>query len=238
MVLTTWFTLGLLGMIAGTAILAYGFTLIPESKYRLYGLLVAIPGIAVFAYALMALGIGGITVSGDPVYVPRYIDWLLTTPINVLYLGLFAAAARETIYRLIGLQAATIVFGFLGALLPNPINYLAFLVGAAAFAGVVYLLYEDIARSAEATLDDTELGFYETLRNFVVVLWLIYPIIWLLAQSGTGLMDFETTTLVVTYLDVVTKVGFGLIALHGLVVTTEVVVTDEDSVDESDPTPA
>jgi hypothetical protein len=58
-------------------------------------------------------------------------------------------------------------------------------VGAAAFAGVVYLLYGDVANAADAALSDVEMSLYRTLRNFVIV-----------------------------YLDVVTKVGFGTIALH------------------------
>jgi sensory rhodopsin len=48
----------------------------------------------------------------------------------------------------------------------------------------------------------------------VVVLWSVYPVVWVLGASGIGLMDVETATLVIVYLDVVTKVGFGVIALH------------------------
>ncbi|MFC7057911.1 bacteriorhodopsin [Halovenus salina] len=49
----------------------------------------------------------------------------------------------------------------------------------------------------------------------MVVLWLIYPVIWMLAPVGLGLMQINTSGLVVAYLDIVSKVGFGLIALSG-----------------------
>jgi len=224
--ITTWFTLGLLGELLGTAILAYGYTLVPESTRRRYLLLVAIPGIAVVAYGLMALGFGAFQTESHTVYVIRYADWLLTTPINVLYLGLLAGAARDDIAKLVGLQALTIVFGFAGAVTASPISYGLFALGAACFAGVVYLLYRDIADAAAATLSDIEHGLYETLRNFLVVLWLVYPVLWLLGQAGIGLVDVETSALVITYLDVVTKVGFGIIALYGQTTLTSVAGQD------------
>ena len=207
--ITTWFTLGLLGELLGTALLAYGYTLVPEATRKRYLLLVAIPGIAIVAYLLLVLGVGAVDGGGHTVYVVRYVDWLLTTPINVLYLGLLAHASRETIGKLVGLQALTIVFGF---------------------AGVVYLLYVDVADAAVAALSDVEASLYRTLRNFVVVLWSVYPVVWLLGAAGVGLMDVETASLVIVYLDVVTKVGFGVIALHAWVTMDSVTTSDGTAV--------
>jgi sensory rhodopsin len=213
--ITTWFTLGTLGMLVGTAVLAYGFRLIPAAKRRRYAVLVSIPGIAIFAYALMAVEIGGIPVGDSTVWAPKYIDWLLTTPLNVLFLALFAGADREETTALVGLQALTIVFGMAGAVTGGAISWVLFGLGSLTFLGVGYLLYGSITSAARDTHSEVGLGLYETLRNFVVVLWSVYPVIWVLGQTGFGLMDLETTTLVVAYLDVVTKIGFGLLALHG-----------------------
>lgn len=48
----------------------------------------------------------------------------------------------------------------------------------------------------------------------MIVLWLVYPVIWVLGGPGLAFLDTETTALVVAYLDVVAKVGLGLIALN------------------------
>lgn len=224
--ITTWFTLGLLGELLGTALLAYGYTLVPEATRKRYLLLVAIPGIAIFAYILLVLDIGAVDGGGHTVYVVRYIDWLLTTPINVLYLGLLAHADRGTIGKLVGLQALTIAFGFAGAIVTGALSYVLFALGAAAFVGVVYLLYADIADAAAGALSDVEVSLYRTLRNFVVVLWSVYPVVWLLGGAGIGLMDVETASLVVVYLDVVTKVGFGAIALHAYMTIDSITTAD------------
>ena len=212
--ITLWFTLGLCGELLGTAVLAYGYRLVPEATRRRYLLLIAIPGIAIVAYVLLVLGVGAIDGGGHTVYLVRYVDWLLTTPINVLYLALLAQASRTDVGKLVGLQVLTIVFGFAGAVSSGALAFGLFGLGAVAFGGVVYLLYNEVADAASAALSDVEVSLYRTLRNFVVVLWSVYPVVWLLGASGIGLLDVETATLVIVYLDVVTKVGFGVIALH------------------------
>jgi len=48
-----------------------------------------------------------------------------------------------------------------------------------------------------------------------VVLWTLYPVVWLLAPVGFGLMTPGTEMMVIVYLDVITKVGFAILALMG-----------------------
>jgi len=219
--ITLWFTLGTVGMALGTLVLAYGFRLIPEAKRREYAILVAVPAIAVVAYVLMALDIGAIeTAVGGVAFVPRYVDWLLTTPLHILYLGLFAGASMNLVWRAAGLQAATIVLGLIAAVVASPVKWVLYLVGMGAFAAVVYHAYVPFDEAARHT-DEATFALYRKLRAFLVVLWLVYPVIWLVGPNAVGVMDVETTALVVAYIDIVSKVGFGLIALNGYVVTVD-----------------
>ena len=214
--ITTWFALGTAGMALGTLALAWGYTQLSEDHQPAFLELIAVTAIATVAYGLMALDIGAlVSARGATLYVPRYIDWLLTTPLHVIYLGWLAGADRRTVGIMATLQAATIVFGFAGGMVAAPLNLLLFAIGSVVFGAVVWLLFSEVADAA-AERSDQRLALYRTLRNFVIVLWLIYPVIWLLGQTGFGLMDTETTSLVVTYIDVVAKVGFGLIAFSGL----------------------
>lgn len=219
---TLWFTLGTAGMILGTLLLAYGIRYIPKSKRRRYAILIAVPGIAVVAYALMALNVGWIDSStGGIVFIPRYIDWLLTTPLHIIYLGLFAGASMSVISRAAAFQAATILLGFAGALVSTPLKWVLYLAGSAAFAVVVYYAITDYGPAAERKGGTTAVMFRK-LGAFLVVLWLIYPVIWLVGPNATGLMDVETTAFVVSYIDIVSKVGFGLIALNGQLLFSDV----------------
>jgi len=214
--ITLWFTLGTIAMALGSGGLAYGFVTLSSDRHREYADVVVVTLIATVAYGLMALGIGEITTAtGAAVFVPRYVDWLLTTPLHVVFIALIAGAGRRLIAKAASLQAATIVLGFLGALFGTPLKELFFLAGSLAFVGVVYLLVVEAENDAQDR-DDVTAGLYRKLRNFVIVLWLVYPVIWLLAPTGYGFMDNETASLVITYIDVVAKVGFGLMALNGL----------------------
>jgi sensory rhodopsin len=49
-----------------------------------------------------------------------------------------------------------------------------------------------------------------------VVVWTLYPIVWILAPTGLGLLLPDTQVLVLTYLDLVSKVGFVVVAVRGL----------------------
>ncbi|WP_181687207.1 bacteriorhodopsin [Halorhabdus salina] len=214
--ITLWFTLGTVGMALGSIGLGYGFLVLPTEWRRSYADVVVVTLIATVAYGLMALGIGDIgAANGATVSLPRYADWLLTTPLHVIFIAVIAGADRRLTLTAAGLQAATIVLGFAGALVTSPLKELFFLAGSLVFVVVVYLLVVEAAESADQQ-DVTTAGLYRKLRNFVIVLWLIYPVIWLVAPTGYGLMDAETSSLVITYIDVVAKVGFGLIALNGL----------------------
>ena len=55
----------------------------------------------------------------------------------------------------------------------------------------------------------------------------MYPVVWLLSAAGVGLMDVETASLVIVYPDVVTKIGFGTVALHAWVTMETVTAADE-----------
>ena len=218
--ITTWYALGAAGMALGTLALAFGARVVPEGHRARYSILVAVPLIAVVAYALMALGAGSLrTETGATVYALRYVDWLLTTPLHVLYLGLLAGAAMGVIYRALGLMAGTIVLGFASAMLAPPLKWLLFLAGSATFVGVVYYTVRDFGVAAAAG-DATTTAVFRKLRAFMVVLCVIYPVIWLIAPVGFGLTNSATSTLVTAYIDVVAKVGFGLIALSGQLTST------------------
>jgi sensory rhodopsin len=100
------------------------------------------------------------------------------------------------------------------------LGWLLYILGSAAFLGVIYYAMYDFDDAVQQK-DDSTVALYRKLRAFLIVLWLVYPFIWVLAPVGLGLMNIETSALVISYLDIVAKVGFGLIALSGQLVVTE-----------------
>jgi sensory rhodopsin len=221
--ITTWFQLGAAGMVLGTVAMLWAMQDLPRAKYRESSPLIAVGVIAAVAYVLLWFDVGTLTgADGHTVYLVRYIDWLLTTPLHVAYLALIAGASKRLLAEVSIVQALTIVFGIAGAIVDGALQWALFAVGALLFARVLYLLYRPIA-DAMGGASDLEVGLYRKLLNFIAVLWLVYPITWILAPSGIGVLDLETQALVVSYIDVVAKIGFGLIALRGQAVVSDLV---------------
>lgn len=208
---TTWFTVGALGMGVGTLIFLWGTVQAATETRKYYLTLTAISGIAAVAYALMALEFGWTGVDDRTVFLPRYVDWLLTTPLLLLYLGMLVDAPRVILAKLLTVNVIVIVTGFAAALLPGTERFLLFALGSVAYIGVLYYLLVPLTRRARGRATES---LYLSLRNLTFILWSVYPIIWLLGPPGFNYLTLLVDVLLITYLDLVTKVGFGLIAIN------------------------
>ena len=51
-------------------------------------------------------------------------------------------------------------------------------------------------------------GLFKLLQNHVGLLWLAYPLVWLVGASGLGYVSAVGVSLIVAYLDVVAKVPY------------------------------
>lgn len=216
----TLFWLGAIGMAAGTAAFVWGGLSVGREWLQYYVVLAAISGIAAVAYVLMALGIGWHTVEAREVtvFLPRYVDWLLTTPLLLLYLGMLVGASNRDYGIIIGIDVVMIVAGAIGALLSGPERYVFFAVGGIAFIGLVYYLLGPLTEQATGRATES---LFRSLRNLTITLWAIYPVVWLLGPPGIALTTELVDVSLIVYLDLLTKVGFGLIALNAATVLDE-----------------
>lgn len=211
--MTQWAFVGAVVLAIGTVPAVWQFVTDPERRL-FYGVLAGITGIAAGAYAAMGLGTGVVTTAGHSWDVLRYVDWLVTTPLIVFYLAMLVEPDRRTYLVAVVADVAMIGFGAVGNVLSPPLRYAAFAAGAAAFGYLSYLLYVRFER--ESTVDSMDRrALFEKLRNLTIVLWGIYPVVWLLSSTGIGLLFPVTEEIVTIYLDVLTKVGFALIAVNG-----------------------
>lgn len=237
-----WAFFGVLALLAGTLPSLYYFVQDPENK-RYYAILAAITGIAATSYALTAAGLGTIPVDGANFYLPRYIDWLLTTPLLLLYMALLCKPGKEIYALLIGLDVALILFGVAAIFTEGAVSLALFSAGTVAYLGVAYLLVVELPKRGNFEADRVEIVFGK-LRNVTVVLWTMYPVVWLLAPVGFGVLLPSTEMMVIVYLDIITKVGFAILALFGRDALTPLADEalamggDGDSVGTTDPTVA
>jgi sensory rhodopsin len=207
------YTLGTAGMAVGVVVAARGLAgtrervVTGQHAKLLYGLLAWTCGIATLSYLGMALGIGGGTFAGHYVETLRYVDWALTTPVLVAEIGILAGARRRTVIAAALADFLMIAVGYGASLASGPLKWGGFLVSSGFFVVLAYYLFVPFGRTA------AERGFqrqalFEKVRNLTGVLWLLYPLVWLVGPSALGTMDVTTTAAVVTYLDVTAKTGY------------------------------
>jgi len=213
--------IGTAGMALGMlAFLGMGWSERDPKKQEYYIITIFIPAIAAASYFSMATGYGltEVTVGGEvlDIYWARYADWLFTTPLLLLDLGLLAGADRNTIGTLVGLDVGMIVTGLVGALVTSSAAIRIAWWGIST-AFMIVLLYFLVSRlTALANQRPGDVGsLFGTLRNLTIVLWTAYPIVWLIGTESTlGLIPLGVETVLFMILDLSAKVGFGFLLLR------------------------
>jgi len=209
----SWAAVGAVVLGLGTIPSVY-FALRDKRNQKYYAVLAAITGIASLAYAFTSTGIGTISVDGAVFYTSRYVDWLLTTPLLILYLTMLCKPGRQLYALLLGLDVALIGLGIVAIFTDGVLSLTLFGLGTAAYVALAYLLVSELPDRASFASERVGIVFAK-LRNVTVVLWTLYPVVWLLAPVGFGLMTAGTEMMVIVYLDIITKVGFAILALMG-----------------------
>lgn len=221
--------LGTAGMFLGMiAFIAMGWGEENERLQEFYVVTIFIAAIAFVNYLAMALGFGAtvVTIGGEErlIYWARYTDWLITTPLLLLDLGLLAGATRNELATLVGLDVAMIGTGALATLTGAATGAASAIgtetqriiwwgVSTAFLLVLLYFLYGRLGEKA-AQLPDSAQATFKRLRLIITVLWLVYPIWWLVGTEGLALLpNLGIETLGFAVLDVTAKVGFGFVLL-------------------------
>ena len=223
---STWLWIGVVGMAAGLVlILILGRTVATERKHHVVvsSLVLAIASLAYFA---MANGQGTFIVDGRVVYYARYIDWVFTTPL--LLIGLMTVAmprlqspeqARDRnalLGTVIGADVLMIVTGAIGAItVDTTVKYLWYAFGCIAFLVVLYQILIPI-RAAARGRGTEHARLYDRLLWVLIVLWFVYPIVWVLGTEGSQVIGLSAEVGIFAIVDILAKVGFGLLLVGGV----------------------
>ena len=217
---TVWLWIGTLGMAAGSVVLfvAAGARTRDEEGHRLtHGL---VPLVAALAYFAMAVGQGALTLpSGRVVLFARYVDWSVTTPLLLIALSITALGSLSRrpflVAGLLISDVMMIVTGLFFALSDQATaKWTWYIASCGAFLAVYSVLMGSLKAEAEAS-GASRGTVYSRNLSILGVLWLIYPIVVLLGPDGLGIWSAVLTTACITILDLLAKVGYGLIAMSG-----------------------
>ena len=141
----------------------------------------------------------------------RYVDWLLTVPLQIvefyLILAAIAVVRAALFWKLMIASLVMLIFGFLGE--AGLMNYwVGFIIG---MAGWLYIIYEICAGEASqiSAAQGTEASktAFNALRLIVTVGWAIYPIGYIAEPAmGAGALN-----IIYNLADFVNKIAFGVV---------------------------
>ena len=152
--------------------------------------------------------------TGDSPTVYRYIDWLITLPLQMVEFYLILSAVGKAnsgmFWRLLLGSIVMLVGGYLGE--AGYINAtLGFIIG---MAGWVYILYEvfsgEAGKRAAKSGNKALVTAFGAMRMIVTVGWAIYPLGYIFGYL-TGGVDANSLNVIYNAADFLNKIAFGLI---------------------------
>jgi len=152
--------------------------------------------------------------TGETPTVYRYIDWLITVPLQIVEFYLILAAVRKVpasmFWRLLIASLVMLIFGYLGE--AGYISaLLGFVVGVAAWIYILFELFSGEAGKAMKSSGNKALKTaFSAMRMIVTIGWAIYPLGYLLGYLAGG-VDANSLNVIYNLADFINKIAFGLV---------------------------
>ena len=147
-----------------------------------------------------------------------YMDWMISTPLILLALGLTAMHGRETRWDLLGalmgLQFMLVITGIISQ--ESGMTY-AYWIGNALLLGVFYLIWGPLREMAKET-SDVLARSYTTLSAYISIFFVLYPTVWYLSETiypaGPGIFGAFETSVAFVILPFFCKQAYGFLDMY------------------------
>ena len=164
--------------------------------------------------------------------VYRYVDWLITVPLQVsefyLILAAVGVATAALFWRLLGASLVMLITGFLAesGQMDDGLTWPLFGVGMLAW---IYIMYEIWAGEAKEKVSETSEGTQFAFKAMAIILtvgWAIYPLGWILGQDA-GDTGIDRLNILYNIADVVNKTAFGMMVWYAATMDTKASSSEE-----------
>ena len=153
--------------------------------------------------------------TGELQIVYRYIEWLITMPLQMIMFYLILAAVKKVssgmFWRLLMGSLIMVMGGYLGeaAHIHSMVGFIIWM------AGWIYVLYEifsgETGKAAAKSGNKTFVTAFGTLRIIVTIGWCIYPLGYVFGPALTDSVDSNSLNVIYNLADFINKIAFGLI---------------------------
>jgi len=152
-------------------------------------------------------------VLGESPTVYRYIDWLLTVPLQIIEFFLILAAITvvptSLFWKLLVASVVMLVGGYMGEAGFMDIT-LGFIIGMIGWLYIIYEIFIGVASKINASsANAASQSAFKTIRLIVTVGWAIYPIGYVMGYM-TQSASIDSLNIVYNLADLVNKIAFGV----------------------------
>ena len=153
--------------------------------------------------------------TGELQIIYRYIEWLITMPLQMIMFYLILAAVRKVssgmFWRLLIGSLVMLIGGYLGEA-----AHIHSMVGIAIWmVGWIYILYEifsgETGKVATRSGNKAFVTAFGALRMIVTIGWCIYPLGYVFGPALTDSVDSNSLNVIYNLADFINKIVFGLI---------------------------
>ncbi len=170
--------------------------------------------IAFFHYYFMRDAWGSALASGDLTQL-RYIDWLITVPLQIvefyLILKVVGKVTSGLFWQLLIASIVMLVGGLLGEM--GTINeVVGFVIGMIGWLYVIYLIFAGGAAKASSESGNQAVqSAFNSMKLIVLVGWAIYPIGYIIGNMIDVTNGTQTMNIIYNFADLINKTAFGLV---------------------------
>ncbi|HAU42648.1 MAG TPA: biphenyl 2,3-dioxygenase [Gammaproteobacteria bacterium] len=152
-------------------------------------------------------------VLGESPTVYRYIDWLLTVPLQIieffLILAAIAVVPTSLFWKLLVASVVMLVGGYMGE--AGFINVtVGFIIGMIGWLYIIYEIFAGEASKINASSGNVNSQMaFKTIRLIVTIGWAIYPIGYVMGYM-TQSASIDSLNIIYNLADLVNKIAFGV----------------------------
>jgi len=155
--------------------------------------------------------------TGESPTVYRYIDWLVTVPMQIVEFYLILAACTAVslgvFWKLLGGSLVMLLGGYLGETGALS-EMVGFIIGMAGWVFIIYYIFVgEAAQIKDSAGNENLVMAFDGIKWIVTIGWAIYPIGYFLGYLGGG-VDSGMLNTIYNLADLVNKFLFGLVIWH------------------------
>lgn len=159
--------------------------------------------VTTISYVVMALGFAMVTSSfGEPIYWSRWLFYMASCSLLTVSVTVILKQTRSVTLVKIPILTMLVMFcGFLAAFITGIERWWFFAFSSIAYVALLITLFRGMLRE----------GINSQLMWFIIISWSLFPLVFILAPTGFGLLTTLISVILYAALDVITKIIYGLI---------------------------